>query len=59
MRDTHTFKKEENKYSLSDCVELFALDICEDLTEEKRIEEIMQKCKILNSLSNALMTIKS
>lgn len=59
MRETHTFIKGENEYSLSDCVEFFALDICEDLAEKKRIEEIMQKCKILNSLSSALVAIKS
>lgn len=59
MRGNYTFTKGEDEYSLSDCVEFFALDICEDLAEKKRIEEIMQKCKILNSLSNALMAIKS
>lgn len=59
MKDTYTFSKGENKYNLSDCVEFLALDICEDLTEKKRIEEIMQKCKVLNSLSGALMAIKN
>lgn len=58
MRNTHTFSKNETEYSLSDCVEFLALDICEDISQEKRIEEIMQKCKILNSLSGALLAIK-
>lgn len=58
MRGNYTFTKGENKYSLSDCVEFFALDICEDISEKKRTEEIMQKCKILDSLSNALLVIK-
>ena len=58
MRDTYTFSKNESNYSLSDCVEFFALDICEDISKEKRTEEIMQKCKILNSLSSALLAIK-
>lgn len=58
MRDTYTFEKSGRTYSLSDCVEFFALDICEDISQEKRTEEVMQKCKILNSLSNALLAIK-
>lgn len=58
MRNTYTFSKGESKYSLSDCVEFFALDICEDISKEKRTEEIMQKCKILDSLSGALLAIK-
>lgn len=58
MRGNYMFTKGENEYSLSDCVEFFALDICEDISEKKRTEEIMQKCKILDSLSNALLVIK-
>lgn len=58
MKKPFAFEKDGSQYTLRDSVELLALGICEDISEEKRIEEIMTKCKILNSLSNALLAIK-
>lgn len=50
---------DEVEMSLSDCVEHLALCIAESVyKEEKRANEIQQNCKILDSLSNALMAIK-
>ena len=59
MKKPFLFEKEGSSYSLAESVEAFALNICEELSqEEKRTEEIMQKCKILDSLSNALISVK-
>ena len=46
-------------YGLSDSVECMALLIAEEYSkDEKRIEEIQQRCKILDSLSTALLAVK-
>lgn len=59
MKNPILFEKDGSTYSLAESVEAFAVKICEELSEEeKRTEEIMQKCKILDSLSNALISIK-
>jgi len=52
------FIKDGDQFSLEDGVELMAIRICEDLTSGKRTNEIMQKCKILDSLSNALIAVR-
>lgn len=45
--------------TLADSIELFALGICENIAkEEKETEKILQKCKVLDSLSNALIAIR-
>lgn len=59
MKKPYAFEKNGEYYTLQDCVEAYALCVAESLfKEEKRVEEIMQDCKILNSLSNALLSIK-
>lgn len=51
---------EENEITLKDAVELFALGICEDIADkEVRTKEVTAKCKILDSLSNALTAINA
>ena len=58
MKNTFTFESKGKEYTLKDSIELFALGICENVAkEEQRTEEIMRKCKILDSLSNALIAI--
>lgn len=55
----YAFEKGGETYTLRDSVELFALGICEDImSEEQRTEVVLQKCKVLDSLSNALLAIK-
>ena len=59
MRKPFAFEFEGNQYTLSDCVEICAVGVAENLfKKEKEVEEIMRDCKILNSLSSALMAIK-
>lgn len=56
----YSITSNEEKITLKDATELFALGICEDIMDEnKRIEEITAKCKILDSLSNAIMAINA
>lgn len=52
------FEKNGEVYSLEDCVEFMAIKICEGLAEKKRTNEIMRQCKILDSLSNALIAVR-
>ncbi len=52
------FEKNGEQFSLEDGVEFMAVEICEDLADGKRTNEIMQKCKILDSLSNALIAVR-
>lgn len=60
MSEPYSFEKDDEIYTLRDSVELFALGICENIVnEEQRTSEIMRKCKILDSLSNALIAIKN
>lgn len=59
MKKPYAFEKDGEQYTLRDSVEECALGIAESLfKKEKRVEEIMQDCKILNSLSNALLAVK-
>lgn len=58
MRKPFAFEHEGRECTLKDSVELFALGICENIAkEEQRTEAILRKCKILDSLSNALIAI--
>lgn len=46
-------------FTLEDSIELLAIGICENLAKkEMRTKDILVKCKILDSLSNALSVIK-
>lgn len=60
LNKEYLFEKDEQYFTLRDSVELFALGICENIVkEEKRTTEILRKCKILDSLTNALNAIKN
>ena len=53
------FDKEGEAKTLRDCVELYALMICEDCENGEAIERTLQKCKVLNSITGALTAISS
>ena len=58
MKKPYSFEKDGETYTLRDSVELLALGICEELvTEKQRTSAVLRKCKILDSLSNALNSI--
>lgn len=59
MKKPCVFEKDNEQYSLQDCVEICAVGIAESIFKnEKRAEDIMQDREILNSLTNALIAIK-
>ena len=59
MKKSYCFEQDGEQITLSDIVEICAVGIGESIfKKEKREEEIMRDCKILNSLSNALLAIK-
>ena len=59
MNHEYVFECEGNNVTLADSVEIIALGIAECvIKKEKRTKEIMQCCKILDSLSGALNAIK-
>ena len=59
VKKPYVFEKDNEQYSLQDCVEICAVGIAESIFKnEKRTEDIMQDCEILNSLTNALIAIK-
>lgn len=59
MKKPFAFECEGEELTLEDSIELFALGICENIAKkEQRTKSIMLKCKILDSLSNALLAIK-
>lgn len=59
MKMSYGYEVDGKSMTLSDSVECMALMIAEEYSKgEKRIEEIQQRCKILDSLTNALLAIK-
>lgn len=59
MKMSYGYEVDGKSMNLSDSVECMALLIAEEYSKgEKRIEEIQQRCKILDSLTNALLAIK-
>ena len=59
MKKPYGYEIDGTSMTLSDSVECMALLIAEDCCGgENRIEEIQQRCKILDSLSMALMAVK-
>ena len=59
MKKSYGYEAGGNSMNLSDSVECMALLIAEECyKDEKRIEEIQQRCKILDSLSMALLAVK-
>lgn len=59
MKKSYGYEVDGNNMTLSDSVECIALMIAEECySGENRIEEIQQRCKILDSLSLALLAVK-
>ena len=59
MKGSYGYALGKTTLNLSDSVECIALAIAEEYAnDEKRIEEIQQRCKILDSLSMALLAVK-
>ena len=59
MKKPYGFEIDGTSMTLSVSVECMALIIAEEYCkDEKRIEEIQQRCKILDSLSMALLAVK-
>lgn len=53
------FEHNGETFTLEEGIECIALGIVEDIAnKEKRVEDIVRDCTILNSLSNALLVIK-
>ena len=44
--------------TLQDYVEQMALGVANDVVRGERVEKIHDECKILNSLTNALLAVK-
>lgn len=60
MRNPYCIDEDEERRTLQDYVEILALGIADNVVNQnERIEAIQQQCKILNSLTNALVAIKS
>ena len=59
MKMSYGYELNGKSMTLSDSIECMALLIAEEYSKgEKRIEEIQQRCKILDSLSTALLAVK-
>lgn len=60
MKNSFVFEHEGKEYTLRDSVELFALSICENIAKkEQGTEVILRKCKILDSLTKALIAVSN
>lgn len=59
MREPYVIKGDEQQRSLQDYVEQIALGVADDVIKGEKNETIQSECRILNSLTNALMAIKS
>lgn len=58
MREPYTIKGDEQQRSLQDYVEQIALGVADDVIKGEKNETIQSECRILNSLTNALLAIK-
>lgn len=59
MRRPYTINNDGEFKTLQDCIEQLALGIADDVKNGEKTEKIQGECKILDSLTNALMAIKS
>ena len=55
----YTYEYNGEELTLRDSVELLALSIGEDFRNGMRARDITRKCKILDSLTNALSAVNS
>lgn len=59
MRKPYVINSDDEFKTLQDCVEQMALGIADDVANDEKIEKIQSECKILDSLTIALLAIKS
>lgn len=58
MREPYVIKGDEQQRSLQDYIEQIALGVADDVIKGEKNETIQSDCRILNSLTNALLAIK-
>ena len=59
MRKPYAINSGGEFKTLQDCVEQMALGIADDVANDEKIEKIQSECKILDSLTIALLAIKN
>lgn len=59
MRKPYTINNDDEFKTLQDYIEQLALGIVDDVAKGEKIERIQSECKILDSLTNALLAIKN
>lgn len=59
MRKPYAINNDGELKTLQDCVEQLALSIADDVANSEKIEKIQSECKILDSLTIALLAIKN
>lgn len=59
MRKPYTINNDGEFKTLQDCIEQLALGIADDVANGEKVERIQSECKILDSLTNALLAIKN
>ena len=59
MRKPYAINNDGEFKTLQDSIEQLALSIADDVANSEKIEKIQSECKILDSLTNALLAIKN
>ena len=59
MRKPYDIDNDGEFKTLQDCIEQLALSIADDVSNSEKIEKIQSECKILDSLTIALLAIKN
>lgn len=59
MRRPYAINNDGEFKTLQDCIEQLALSIADDVANNEKIEKIQSECKILDSLTIALLAIKN
>lgn len=59
MRRPYAINNDGEFKTLQDCIEQLALSIADDVANDEKIEKIQSECKILDSLTIALLAIKN
>lgn len=58
MREPYTINGDEHNRTLQDYVEQIALGVADDVIKGEKNETVQSECRVLNSLTNALLAIK-
>lgn len=58
MREPYTINGDEHNRTLQDYVEQIALGVADDVIKGEKNETVQNECRVLNSLTNALLAIK-